>query len=471
MEQAESEILDGLDGVPGLEVVLARNFHESYGLTARQIEDPLRDKIAHVPYQDAYLHTLATMIMRCVHRRLVARRKVVVVDCDNTLWRGVVGEAGPDGIEFDSQHRQLHAALDRLNRSGVLVCLCSKNEESDVWSVFEKRGELGLRRDQVVAAMINWQPKSENIRALATRLNLGLESFIFIDDNPIECAEVAAACPEVLTLTWPQEPDRALRMLNHTWELDSVEGTREDQERTELYRQEFRRRALQEETRTFSDFIENLELMVEIAPLDSEDVKRASQLTLRTNQFNFTTRRIDAGEMQSLLRAGEQTIRTVKVRDRFGDYGFVGLLIAEPRADVLAVDTFLLSCRVLGRGVEYQMASALGKMAVERGARAVRIRVETTKRNAPARKFVEHISPIENAVAGDALFESDVPPKHLADLRFEPANERGGCSGAQDQADRYADFARARPLSGHGDRGCASARSSGPHSNLPVPAN
>lgn len=445
LKQVELEIRAGLQGVPGLEFAFARDFHEQYGVAANQIADPLRDKIAHVPYQDAYLHTLATIVMRCVHRKLLPRRKVVVVDCDNTLWRGVVGEAGPEGLEFDAQHLQLHAALDRLSQSGVLVCLCSKNEEADVWSVFEKRGDLGLPRNRIVAAMINWQPKSENIRALAARLNLGLDSFVFIDDNPVECAEVAAACPEVLTLAWPQDRERAIRLLNHTWELDVVDGTREDQQRTELYRQEFRRQTLQQETRTFRDFIESLNLVVEIAPLDPGDLKRASQLTLRTNQFNFTTRRIDEGEMQALLAGGMQCVRSVKVRDRFGDYGFVGLVVAEPKGDLLVVDTFLLSCRVLGRGVEHQMAAAVGRLAVELGADAVRIRVATTPRNSPARRFVEAICPVESVVASDALFESDMPADQMAELRFEPSDERAVLP--QDQGDEPAAH---RPARGNG---------------------
>jgi len=125
---------------------------------------------------------------------LVAQRKVVVVDCDNTLWRGVVGEVGPEGLEFDEGHRALHTALTTLAGSGVLVCLCSKNEEADVWRVFEARPDFGLRREHVVTGMINWLPKSQNLRTLAGRLNLGLDSFVFLDDNPVECAEVRAGC-------------------------------------------------------------------------------------------------------------------------------------------------------------------------------------------------------------------------------------------------------------------------------------
>lgn len=421
LAETEDQVQNALRGVPGLQVLAAEEFHELYGVSAAQIDDPLRDKLAHVPYQDSYLCTLATIVMRRVQRRLGGPKKVVVVDCDNTLWKGVVGEVGAEGIEIDEQHRLLHQALDRLSRSGVLVCLCSKNEESDVWRVFETRDDLGLRREQIVAAMINWQPKSENVRRLASRLNLGLDSFIFVDDNPVECAEVAAACPEVLTLNWPLDPDRARRLLDHTWELDSTEGTREDQQRTRLYQEEFQRQALQEQTLTFRDFLDRLDLVVDVAPLASEDLRRAAQLTHRTNQFNFTTRRREETDLQALLAQGGHDVLTVRVRDRFGDYGLVGLVITDLVDDLLEVDTFLLSCRVLGRGVEHRMAAELGRLARERGLRAVKMRVERTKRNAPARSFLESICPPELRHASDELLECELAAESLAALRFEPA--------------------------------------------------
>lgn len=420
-------------GLPGLTVVPADDCHRLYGVSDDAIDDPLRDKIAHVPYQDSYLAILATLVMRRIHRRLAAPRKVVVVDCDNTLWKGVVGEVGPEGIEIEEHHRQLQLALDRLSRSGVLVCLCSKNEESDVWRVFETRSDFLLRREQVVAAMIDWQPKSENVRRLASRLNLGLDSFVFLDDNPVECAEVAAACPEVLTLNWPLESARALKLLDHVWEFDADEGTREDQQRTRMYQEEFRRQALKEDTLTFRDFLSRLELVVDFQPLAADDLARAAQLTHRTNQFNFTTRRREEGELKSLLSDGRHAIFTVRVRDRFGDYGLVGLAIAAPEPERLEVDTFLLSCRVLGRGVEHHMASELGRFAQKRGLGTVRMRVERTRRNAPARSFLESICPAGLQKASDEVLECDLPAGDLARLRFEPAD--APAAPVQDVAD------------------------------------
>jgi FkbH-like protein len=423
LERIETSLADRLDGLPGLTVVRARDHHATYGVSADSIADHVREHIAHIPYQAAYFHTLATLVMRHVHRKLAPARKLVVVDCDNTLWRGVVGEVGPEGVAFEDEHAALHETLTRLNKSGVLVALCSKNDEADVWRVFETRQDFGLSRDVIVAAMINWRPKSENLKALAARLNLGLDSLIFIDDNPVECAEVRAGCPDVLTVEWPLDPARAQLLLRHTWELDPRSATAEDQRRTELYREEFRRQEAQAQTLTFRDFIASLGLHLDIAPLAPADLKRSSQLTLRTNQFNFTTIRRDEGELQALAAAGVHEIRTVKVRDRFGDYGLVGLLIAKVEDDLVSADTFLLSCRVLGRGVEHQMAAELGRIAVARGASRVRMRVEPTKRNTPARSFVEAIVPEEYLRRDNGVVEADLPAAVAAAIAFEPADQ------------------------------------------------
>ena len=457
VDAIEADLRERLDNLAGLDILDARAWHQRYDVRGDEIDDSLRDEIAHIPFRDGYFHTLSTLVMRHVHHKLSRPRKVVVVDCDNTLWRGVVGEVGPEGVEFDEQHHHLHAVLTDLNQKGVLICLCSKNEEADVWSVFETREELGLDRDHIVASVINWQPKSENIRQLASRLNLGLDSFIFLDDNPIECAEVRTNCPEVLTLQWPTESRQARQLLDHTWEFDVAEATKEDRLRTQSYREEFHRQELKETRLSFRDFIDSLALNVDIAPLTEDDLPRASQLTLRTNQFNFTTRRRQESDLHQLVADPRYVCRTVRVRDRFGDYGLVGLLIAECNEVFWEVDTFLLSCRVLGRGVEHRMAAELGRRASAAGASAVRFCVEPTERNAPARQFLESISPpacqtrsdgalpgCENmglAPSGRASFPRDssscevpVPifsqplqcelsASSLAELKFEPREE------------------------------------------------
>jgi epothilone polyketide synthase D len=420
IDRVERELASTVAGLSGVQVLRARDYHARYAVAEDAIRDELRDRLGHIPYRDGYFATLATIITRGIYRKLAGPKKVVVVDCDNTLWRGVVGEVGAEGIEFGDEHRALHQELVRLTAGGMLVCLCSKNEEADVWSVFDSRADCILRREHVVAAKINWERKSDNIRSLAARLNLGLDSFVFIDDNPVECAEVRSACPEVLTIEWPVDGGRAIGLLEHIWEFDIAGATVEDRKRTQLYREEFNRQELQAQAVTFSDFIDNLQLVVDIAPVAADDVRRASQLTLRTNQFNFTTVRREEADLQALVGSGYD-IRIVRVHDRFGDYGVVGLVIVDARAASWTVDTFLLSCRVLGRGVEHRILADVGTRAVAAGAPAVALRLERTKRNAPALRFVQSVIGDFPHTDDGRVVECVLPAEAVAAVRFVPA--------------------------------------------------
>jgi FkbH-like protein len=419
LDSTDEALRSALAGVPGLQVTRAVDLHDAYAVNPAAIDDPLRDKIGHIPYTDAYFHVLGTVVMRHAWQRIATPRKVVVVDCDNTLWRGVVGEVGAEGLEFGEEHLRLQDTLAELSRNGVVICLCSKNVEDDVWRVFESRPDMRLTREHVVAAMINWRRKSDNLRDLAATLNLGLDAFVFLDDNPVECGEVRAGCPEVLTLQWPHDPAQALRLLTHLWELDVQGATAEDRKRTQMYREEFGRQSLRQGVGSFRDFLASLDLVVAVEPLTEADLARASQLTMRTNQFNFTTIRRDESEVRALLETGRHDIRTVRVRDRFGDYGLVGLLIAERTDGELLADTFLMSCRVLGRGAEHRMMAEFGRLAEANGLPVVRLRLEPTKRNAPARQFLETLAP-DDLRGGDGVLDFTMPASTLAVLEYQP---------------------------------------------------
>jgi FkbH-like protein len=425
VNRATERLRRSVAGLAGLATVTAEEFHDLYAVPPDAVHDRVRDEIGHIPYQTGYFHVLGSLVVRQLQRRLASPRKVVVVDCDNTLWRGVVGEVGAEGVQFDPQHVLLQETLRRLSRSGILVCLCSKNEEFDVWSVFERRPDFRLSRDEVVGAVINWMPKSQNLKTLASRLNLGIDSFIFLDDNPVECAEVRSNAPEVLTLQFPTETAAATRLIGHLWEFDATAGTAEDQARTRMYQEELQRQDLQTQTGNFREFIASLRLEVRIEGVSEAELTRASQLTLRTNQFNFLTIRRDEAEVRQLLASGRHAVLTVHVTDRFGDYGLVGLLICETQSERLEVDTFLLSCRVLGRGVEHRMAAELGRLAVAQGLSTVRMRVVFTRRNAPARGFVESISHGAEVQSDDQSLQVDFPAGWLAGLTWEPGDEGG----------------------------------------------
>ncbi len=331
------------------------------------------------------------MLARKIFVLQTPARKVIVLDCDNTLWKGVCGESGPFGIELDAPHLALQQFMLAQHAAGQLLCLCSKNSEADVENVFTHRPEMPLKREHIIARRINWQSKSENLISLASELHLGLDSFIFVDDNPLECAEVQANCPDVLTLQLPEKTERIPRFLQHAWPFDYLKITATDRQRTELYRENLQREQAREKASTFEDFLATLELKIQVAEMRLNQLERVAELTQRTNQFNITTIRRTEREIEQLIQAKKLDIFTVEVRDRFGDYGLVGVFVFETQADTLLLDTFLLSCRVLGRGVEHQILKTLTGMAGERQLPTVTVPFRATSKNQPALDFLNKI--------------------------------------------------------------------------------
>ncbi len=386
-QRLEAQMTTQLARINGLYLVTSKDFAL---YRVEDYYDPQRDKLGHIPFTPLFFTALSTVLARKIYTIKSAPHKVIVLDCDNTLWKGVVGEDGVMGIQIPPAWRTLQEFMVAQQQAGMLLCLCSKNVEQDVLEVFQQRSEMPLKLEHIVSWRINWLPKSENIRSLAQELNLGLDSFIFMDDNPVECAEVRASCPEVLTLQLPGESDIP-RFLQHVWAFDHLKVTEEDRQRTTLYKQNIERARFQQEALTIEDFLAGLELKIEISEPSPDQIQRVAQLTQRTNQFNFTTIRRSESEIQQLAQAGLEC-RCVEVRDRFGDYGLVGVMIFGKDDTALNIDTFLLSCRVLGRGVEHAMLIHLAKIAQQQGLSLVHAPFIPTKKNLPALNFLESVA-------------------------------------------------------------------------------
>jgi len=333
---------------------------------------------------------------------LRAPYKVIVLDCDQTLWKGVCAEDGALGIEIDGPRKELQEFFVAQHDAGMLLCLCSKNQEEDVIEVFEKRSDMPLKRAHLASYRINWRPKSENIIALAEELGLGLDSFIFIDNDPLECAEVQSRCPQVLTLELPQEEADLPTFLRHVWAFDHLHVTAEDKQRTTLYQQNMERERFRRESFNLQDFLTQLELKVEITEAGPQHWARVAQLTQRTNQFNMTTIRRTEAEIEQFCNGGPGCCLVVEVEDRFGSYGLVGVMIfAEEGDEAIQVETLLLSCRVLGRGVENRMLIELGRVAQERGRKRVDIRYVESKKNEPALNALQAVAGAYKERQGD----------------------------------------------------------------------
>lgn len=416
-QRQERELTAQLAGQANVNVVTPEQLFTLYPVPDHY--DPRGDELGHVPYTPEFFTALATMIARTLHLQRRSAPKVIVLDCDQTLWAGVCGEDGPDGIELRAPHRALQEFMRAQLDAGRLLCLCSKNSPEDVHAVFERHPEWPLKLEHFAASRINWLPKSGNLEALAQELNLGIESFILVDDNPVECAEVQSNCPAALALQLPEDPEGFPEFLQHAWIFDHQTTTAEDLKRTEFYRQERQRTMAGTKALSMSDFLEQLDLKVVVAELVPGDVTRAAQLTQRTNQFNCTTKRRTESEIQALPEQAK--VLTVSVSDRFGDYGQVGLIICRFENDVLEVETFLLSCRALGRGVEHRMLAHLGNLAKAHGAASVDIHFVSSAKNKPALAFLESVgTQFRLPLNGGYVFR--FPVEVAVAIEFKPQN-------------------------------------------------
>ena len=395
-----------------------------------QVLDPYADREARIPYTAAYFAALALRLARAIRATTLTSlpaAKVIAVDCDNTLWHGVCGEDGPEGVTLDPGHRRLQEFLVEQRALGKLICLASKNNEEDVWDTFRAHPEFPLRPEHCVAWRINWDPKSQNLASLAEELSLGADSIVFIDDDRRECGEVRADLPEAVVLELPANPHEIPAWLDNLWIFDHHgKSTAEDLKRNQYYAETSARSRLERQTANFEEFIARLELEIQIEPIGPASMPRAAQLTQRTNQMNFSTVRRNEPELAQLVDSNTLEGRVVYVKDRFGDYGLVGLLLLRYTSRILAdraatagsgepplvIDTMLLSCRAMGRGVEHAM---LREAAAIAGERDVIIHYSPTRKNSPARAILDTLGGTEPVEAGYRI-----PAAKLANFAFKP---------------------------------------------------
>ncbi|UCH94321.1 MAG: HAD-IIIC family phosphatase [Candidatus Aminicenantes bacterium] len=364
-----------------------RQLKELYN--TREVFDTVMDKEGHLPFSHEFYAAMGTAIARQVVAFNHHPFKVIVLDCDNTLWQGICGENGAWGVTVDGPYVWLQQFMLQKYNEGLLLALCSKNNEADVWEVFEKNPGMLLKKDHFVAWRINWKTKSENLNQLAEELNLGINSFIFIDDSPAECLEVISNCPGVLTLQLPQDPETIPHFLKHVRAFDKAVVTEEDKVRTKMYQADKKRRETRDRAMSLKDYLAGLELKISMNEMKPSLVNRVSQLTQRTNQFNLSTIRRKEDEILSLAKQPGTTCWVVEVSDRFGDYGLVGVVITEEKSDHLFIDTFLLSCRVLGRGVEDAILVGLKKNCHANRIKTLKADFYPTQKNRPVLDFLE----------------------------------------------------------------------------------
>jgi len=285
-------------------------------------------------------------------------KKVLALDLDNTLWGGVIGDdglegirlgAGPEGEAFVAFQEYVRALKDR----GIVLAVCSKNEEATAKEPFERHPDMRLRLDDIAVFKANWNNKADNLREIAQLLNLGLDSFVFVDDNPVERGLVRELLPEVAVPELPEDPADYVAALDREFAFETVTFTAEDEKRGDLYRDNARRAELQQSFTDVSQYLRSLDMEGVAQDVDAFTLPRAAQLINKSNQFHLTTTRYTEAELEAFRANPDYRVRVYSLRDRFGDNGLISSVILKRETDdTLAIDTWVMSCRVLSRTME-----------------------------------------------------------------------------------------------------------------------
>ncbi len=344
------------------------------------------------------INRLSERINKIIKSQSQARKKVLILDLDNTLWGGVIGEDGLEGIQLSNSYigaayKDAQMRIKELQGLGVLLAIVSKNNEEDVMKVLRDHPHMVLREDDFVAIYANWNPKSSNILDMANKLNLGLDSFVFLDDNPVEREAVRLAIPEV---TVPDFPKDVANLPNIIVEISrdyffSTRLTKEDLEKTEQYQQESKRQKVLENSASIEDYLKSLEIVVNLEEMNEGQIERVAQLTQKTNQFNLMTARYTAEQLIEYKSKSNNHIYVANVSDKFGDSGLVFVIMVSTDGNVATIDNLLMSCRVMGRYIEDSAINSIEEKLIAHGAREIRAKFIPTAKNKPVVNLMERL--------------------------------------------------------------------------------
>lgn len=325
------------------------------------------------------------------------RKKCIVLDLDNTLWGGVLGEDGLEGIHIGNTYpgrafRQFQENLLEASKNGVILAVCSKNNEQDVLEAWEKHPSMVLKREHFSAYRINWQNKAANISEIAEELNIGLDSIVFIDDNPAERAMVGQNLSEVIVADFPEHPYQLYTFFRQIYDdfFNIYSLTLEDRRKTAQYLENTQRKIHQKDFVNIHDYLSSLEMHLSVRYADELTIARIAQMTQKTNQFNLTTRRFNESDIHDFIVNGHRVV-SLAVKDKFGDNGITVAAIVKLKDKTAHIDSFLLSCRILGRGVEKAFIYYLLNTLLSEGFKSVTAEYIPTRKNTQTAFFYESI--------------------------------------------------------------------------------
>ncbi len=347
-------------------------------------------------YTTQFYYYFGQKLATVVSRNKGKVKKVLILDCDNTLWNGIIGEDGFDGIEMSSNSKKgvnfarIQYLIKGLKQRGVLLCICSKNNFDDVQNVLQNHTDMLLSADDFLIKKVNWLSKAENIKEIALELNVGLDSFVFVDDSDFEVNLIKEQLPEVKVYQVPKKlhlyPELFIEILNDFY---NPTLTKEDFTKTESYQQEFKRNELKSVFANQGEYLASLGLEL-VCKCDSlVDIERISQMTQKTNQFNFTTKRYSNAEIEKFIKSDGYSVLSYTVRDKYGDYGITALVILKYEGTQVEFDTFLMSCRIIGRDIEFAIIDNVFEKIDSAKFDKLILRLIHTKKNIVVNEFGE----------------------------------------------------------------------------------
>src|SRR6266487_496537 len=376
-------------------------------------EDPRFFYQAKLPCDPECLGDYGHSVASIVGAQLGLAKKCLVLDLVGTLWGGVIGDDGLGGIRLGQGDPEGEAFLDfqtyikNLRLRGVLLAVCSTNREEEALEVFEKHPEMVLRREDISCFVANWNDKASNLRTIAKTLNVGLDALVFVDDNPAERAVVRQLAPEVAVPELPEDATGYVKALEDHRYFQVLSIGAEDLRRVDYYRADTMRRSAQVSARDLQTFLQSLDMVAQVRPITPITLERSVQLIQRSNQFNLTTRRRSVAELSALLPDKAWVTRSFSLTDRFGDNGLISVVLARVLEDVLEIDTWVMSCRVLKRGVEQCLLNHLCLLANELGLKAVRGEYIPTSKNELVRDHYARLgfTTMKNGTGGTICWE------------------------------------------------------------------
>lgn len=388
---------------------LAEKHQNIYYLDVRQLACDLGRRnfysrkmwyLASMPWSRDGLIALSDTICKSMRVAFAQRKKVLVVDLDNTLWGGVIGEDGIEGISLAShgagqQYHDFQSSLLQMSRRGVLLAIVSKNNEEDVVNAFASHPSMVLSLDDFVTTRINWHSKADNIIDISAELNITLSGFVFVDDNPAERAEVASRCPDVLVAPFPGDSSKLPEFACTLWENEfrPLRVLREDAEKASMYKAEKERAEVRKSASNVGDYLRQLHMKADFHEMRPDEEERVAQLVGKSNQFNLTTRRYTKAEIHSISSNPNSRVMVGYMDDAYGSSGLVAVLIAVEEKDQVRIDTLLMSCRVMGRRFEELLVASFVK-SLPPDAFVVGEYI-ATKKNAPVSCFYSKLGFVE----------------------------------------------------------------------------